>query len=234
MYKGKKILAIIPARSGSKGIKDKNIKLLGDKPLMAYPILAALGCQEISRVLLSTDSEIYAKIGAEFGADVPFLRPSSLANDNSKRSDVILDILNKCQGYDIIVYLEPTSPFTSSDDILAAINLLTSKDNNAESVVGIAKNETYHPIYAVTQEKGYLKPYLAKSFDDIPINRQDLDDVWFFDGSLYVSYVDSFKKHREFYHERTIGIELEEYKKVEIDSLFDFEIAKTILHEKNI
>ena len=234
MYKGKKILAIIPARSGSKGIKDKNIKLLGDKPLLAYPILAALGCQEISRVLLSTDSEIYAKIGVEFGADVPFLRPSSLANDNSKRSDVILDILNKCQGYDIIVYLEPTSPFTSSDDILAAINLLTSKDNNAESVVGIAKNETYHPIYAVTQEKGYLKPYLAKSFDDIPINRQDLDDVWFFDGSLYVSYVDSFKKNREFYHERTIGIELEEYKKVEIDSLFDFEIVKTILHEKNI
>jgi CMP-N,N'-diacetyllegionaminic acid synthase len=228
-----KILAIIPARSGSKGLKDKNIKLLDKKPLLAYPILAALNCKDVNQVLLSTDSEIYAEIGKKFGADVPFLRPANLAKDNSKRSDVILDILNKCEGYDIIVYLEPTSPFTSSEDISAAIKLLTSLDNDAESVVGIAKNDTYHPKYAVTKEKGYLKPYLVENFNDIPMNRQDLDDVWFFDGSLYVSFVDSFKNHREFYHERTLGIELEEYKKVEIDSLFDFKIVKTILDEKN-
>jgi N-acylneuraminate cytidylyltransferase/CMP-N,N'-diacetyllegionaminic acid synthase len=131
------------------------------------------------------------------------------------------------------VYLEPTSPFTSSKDISQAIKLLTSKDNSAESVVGVAKNDTYHPKYAVTKENGYLKPYLLNSFNDIPINRQDLNDVWFFDGSLYISYVDSFKKHREFYHSKTLGIELDEYKKIEIDSTFDFEIAKNILNEKN-
>ena len=80
----------------------------------------------------------------------------------------------------------------------------------------------------------YLKHTLTfTTSDDISINRQDLYDVWFFNGSLYLSYVDSFKKHREFYDERTIGIEFEDYKKIEIDSLFDFEIAKTIFDEKN-
>ena len=232
MYKGKKILAIIPARSGSKGIKDKNIRLLGGKPLLAYPILAALGCGNITRIILSTDSEKYAKIGSEFGAEVPWLRPQRLSGDKAKRSDVILSILDKCPGYDIIVYLEPTSPFTSSEDITAAIDLLISSDS-AQSVVGIAKNETYHPMYAVRSENGFLTPYLAKNFDEMPINRQELDDVWFFDGSLYVSYVDAFKKYREFYHEKTLGIELEEYKKIEIDSILDFDMAKAILHEKS-
>ena len=122
----KKILAIIPARSGSQGLKNKNILEINNVPLLAYPIIEAKKSKYVTEVILSTDSETYAEIGLKYGAKVPFIRPKELSSNTSQRSDVILHALEKMPGFELILYLEPTSPLTTSHDIDLAVETLLS------------------------------------------------------------------------------------------------------------
>ena len=140
-----KYLAIIPARSGSKGLKDKNIKLLNGKPLIAYTIEAALTTKIFEEVMVSTDSSYYAELSRQYGASVPFLRKEELAKDNTSSWDVVKQVLEdyKKMGivFDKCVLLQPTSPLRTKDDITNAITLYQEK--NAETVVSVC--ETEHP-----------------------------------------------------------------------------------------
>ena len=144
MFKGKKILCIIPARKNSKGIKNKNFKKINGKPLIFYPIKASLKSRFIDRIIFSSDSKIYQKFAIKLGADSPFIRSKKLSTDKIPTFDVLKDVLYKLNKnrffYDIIVLLEPTSPFTTSQDIDNAIKIIVDKKfNSLVSVVDSSK-----------------------------------------------------------------------------------------------
>ena len=160
-----KILAIIPARGGSKGIKNKNIKLMNGKPLIYYTIKAALKSKLINRVIVSTDSTVIVKKSKNFGAEVPFLRPKKFSHNTSPAIVVIehaLKYLKDNEGYmpDAIIYLQPTSPLRAEIDITKAITLF-NKDKKADSLVSVTEvPHNFHPIKLMSLKNKYLKPYL--------------------------------------------------------------------------
>src|SRR3989338_113028 len=152
MINGKKVLAYIPARSGSKSIIDKNIVEICGKPLIAYSILAAKESKYVDRVIISTDSIKYAEIAKKYGAEAPFLRPSELAQDTSVEMDSCQHMLkwvedNWNEKFDIVLKLEPTSPLRLPEDLNKAIEKLDEK--NADSVVSVAEAGT-HPFWMNT------------------------------------------------------------------------------------
>tara|TARA_Y100000741_G_scaffold352030_1_gene323731 strand:- start:350 stop:1051 length:702 start_codon:yes stop_codon:yes gene_type:complete len=225
----KKIIVLVPARSGSKGFKNKNLAMLKDIPLVAWPIIAASKSKLVSSIYLSTDSKEIAEIGEKYGAKVPWLRPDHLASDSATRSEVILHAINNLDDFDYLVYLEPTSPLTTDKDIDDALRLLIQTEN-AQSLVSICKHSTHHPDYTVTKDKkNIISPLMHKSFHEIPVNRQDLDDCYFFDGSIYITTKRSFLENKEFLTDNTIGFEVDERKSLEIDSSLDLELIKIAL-----
>ena len=228
-----RVIAIIPARAGSKGLPGKNLRLLNGRPLVSWPIAAALGATSIHRVIVSTDNLEIAEVAQAAGADVPFIRPSWLASDTASSMDVVLHALNMLEDqgekFDYIVLLEPTSPLTESGDIDEAFARLTSIDSVADAIVGISRVEASHPEYDVRIcENGLIRPFSAPDFSSLR-RRQEIEPLYFLDGSLYISQVDAFKRHKTFYHNRTIGYEVPRWKSVEIDDLFDFIVIEAVV-----
>lgn len=233
MYKGKKILAIIPARSGSKGLPQKNIKSLNGKPVIAWSILAAMNSQYLDEVIVSTDCPNIAKISNKYGAKTPFLRPDHLATDTASSSDTILHLLeyqsNKGKHFDYIVLLEPTSPLRETSDIDLAIEQLSSSP--AESIVGVSLTEDQHPAFlAKIQPNGFLSQYEDRATD---IRRQDIDKVYFHEGTIYISDIKVFLEKRTFYHDKTIAYIVPKYKSFELDDIYDFVMIEAIMRYHN-
>jgi CMP-N,N'-diacetyllegionaminic acid synthase len=234
MINSKKILVLVPARSGSKGIPGKNKKEINGIPLLAYPIIAANKSKYVDKIIFSSDSKDLCGIAKNYGAEAPFLRPNELASDDSVRFDVILHTLiyvkeSYEENFDILVFLEPTSPLTNENDIDTALEFFIKQ--KCESLVSIAESPTHHPEYAVelNDSTNIIKPFLRNSFNDLPMNRQSLNPIYFFDGSLYISDIQKFIEKKEFYHESTKGIILDGIKSLEIDEPMDFVIAQEIL-----
>lgn len=236
MYKYKKILALIPARGGSKGLPGKNIRLLAGKPLIAWSIEQAKGSKYLDKVVVSTDYENIAKIAEQFGAEVPFIRPAELAADDSSSIDVIfhaIDFLkNTGQQFDYIALLEPTSPLRESADIDNAIENLIDK-NEAKAIVGVSKLESAHPEFNVliNNENGFIKKYLDNSSIRV-LRRQELPDVYFFEGTIYISDIDFLAQKRTFYHELTLPYVVPRWKSMEIDEICDLIMAEALLNAK--
>ena len=233
MINSKRVIAIIPARGGSKGLPGKNIKEMAGKPLIAWPISAALSSKYVDEVIVTTDDQVIADISEKFGAKIPWLRPNVLASDNAKRIDVIEHAIKNTDPFDILVYLEPTSPLTEAIDIDEALELLINQ-NIGESIVGVSESGCAHPTYSLKVRNGLLSPYVLKSFDELKINRQDIDESFFFDGTLYISYVETLLNYREFYHEKTLGYLAPKWKSFEIDDIDDFRIVECIIKNKDI
>lgn len=237
MINGKRVLAIVPARSGSKGLPGKNIRPLHGKPLLAWPILAALGSTHVDRVIISTDSQAFADIATEYGADVPFLRPAPLASDTAPSIGYILHALDELevteQAYDYVAILEPTSPLTEARDIDAALKQLEAAGAGADAIVGVAAMETVHPAFCVTRsDTGTIAPYGGASFDNLP-RRQDLDPVFALDGSLYISTVEAVRARQTFCHNRTLGFVTERHKAFEVDDIVDFWCIEAIMAKRD-
>ncbi len=177
------ILAIIPARSGSKSVKDKNIRLVGGKPLLAYSVEHALASKLINRTILSTDSEKYAEIGKSFGAEIPFLRPAEFAGDDSLDIDVFrhaLKFLKEKEGYeaDIVVHLRPTYPKRNIPDIDAMIEMLIDHPE-ADSVRSLAPAaETPYKMWRYDESSGRIKPLLDDIAEAYNMPRQELPAVY--------------------------------------------------------
>jgi N-acylneuraminate cytidylyltransferase/CMP-N,N'-diacetyllegionaminic acid synthase len=231
-----KVLAIIPARGGSKGLPRKNLLLLNGLPLIAYPINAAKRSKLIDRVIVSTEDEEIASVAESYDAEVPFYRPIELAADESKTSDVILNVLVQLgkhgEEFDIVVLLEPTSPFTEAKDIDNALNLLKDSFAYADSIVGISEVKEVHPDYLVRLNRDKLiSSYSKIDFSGIS-RRQEIEPLYFFDGSFYISKIEALVKHDSFYHDRTIGFQMPSWKSIEIDDLRDLIFAEAIA--KNI
>jgi len=230
----KSILAIIPARAGSKGLPGKNIRPMCGKPLIGWSILQGLESQYIDEVLVTTDSQEILDIANQFGANTPFIRPKSLASDDATSIDLILhavDYLTKAgRIYDYLVLLEPTSPLRDISDIDGAIELLINNEL-AESVVSVTKAEEAHPSFLFTIHNELLRPMLG--IEPNGLRRQDLkEDYYYLEGSIYVSSIKALIEHQGFYHTETLPWVVDRYKAVEIDELSDFISAEALMQAK--
>lgn len=231
---GGTMLAIVAARSGSKGLPDKNIRPLMGRPLLEWPILAALSSEYVTKVVVSTDSEYYAEIAMQAGAEIPFIRPSLLSGDNAASADVVLHAI-EClevdgESFDYVVLLEPTSPLTEAHDIDAAHECLLADANGATSIVGISELNTHHPAYAMQNTaQGLLRPAYSENFANLP-RRQDLPILHFLDGSLYMSEVEALKLNKTFYTDKTLGHKMDAWKSMEIDNMTDFICVEALMN----
>lgn len=232
MYEGQKILGFIPARSDSKGLACKNTKLLLGKPLIAWTIQQARGSKYIDRVIVSTESKDIAEISEKYGADVPFLRPEELATDETKIIDVVLHAINWLEQYDcvydLVVLLQPTSPLRISDDIDGAIRLLFLK--KAMGIISVCEAEP-HPYWANIlpddrNMSNFLKPEVVNK------NRQELPKLYRLNGAVYLGYCDYIKMQKSFFGNDTFAYIMPKERSIDIDSIFDFEIAEYFLSKR--
>lgn len=220
-------LAIIPARSGSKGLKDKNIKLLNGKPLIAYTIEAAINSEFFDNIIVSTDSEKYAEISRNIGANVPFLRPDYLSDDKATSTDVIIHALDSLrnigQEYDNFMLLQPTSPLRKSDDIINSVKIMAEKSANA--VISVCEVE-HSPIYMNTLDETLsMDGFLPMGSST---RRQELPNYYRINGAIYLCKVDYFLKYRDFYKENSYAYIMKGIDSIDIDNQLDFMIAEAI------
>ena len=228
MFKGKKILCIIPARKNSKGIKNKNFKKINGKPLIFYPIKASLKSRFIDRIIFSSDSKIYQKFAIKLGADSTFIRSKKLSTDKTLTFDVLKDVLYRLNKnrffYDIIVLLEPTSPFTTSQDIDNAIKIIVDKKFN--SLVSVVDSSKFSIDFQFKKQKNNLIKPLQKK--NVHRRRQDVEKTLVLEGSIYISNVRDFLKNRGFISNKTYGYELPKWKSIEIDDQHDLMLARLL------
>lgn len=230
MYKNKKILAIIPARGGSKGLPGKNILIWNKKPLLAWTILQAQQCGLFDEILVSTEDAGIAAVASSYHAEPPFLRPEELAMDDSPISDAIIHALDRYEKegkqFDFVALLEPTSPLRKEGDLETAImKLIRHKD--ADSLVSMGEVHMEHPMIIKKLGKdGYVIPYI----ENIPAiyQRQQADKAYFPYGVIYISKVSSYRKYKSFYTPTTIGYEIERWQNYEVDDKIDFVITEYI------
>lgn len=214
----------------------KNIKPMCGKPLIAWSIEAALqAAAQITgaRVIVSTDSEEIADVARNYGALVPFMRPAELAQDHVGHIDVVLHALiameEKGEHFDYLAMVEPTSPQRTALDLMQALDFL-KKTPGAESLVGVGKTESCHPMFLTKLKGGFLDPYENKDFKFY--RRQDTEDVYFFEGSMYISKTESLKARRSFYHEKTLGYIMPKWKSFEIDDIVDFILVERLIQAR--
>lgn len=222
-----KIVAIIPARGGSKGVPGKNIKLLGGKPLIAYSIEQAIASKSFAKIIVSTDDENIAKIALQFGATVPFMRPSELANDTASSISVVqhaVDFLaSKNEFFDVVCLLQPTSPFREKGFINKAIDKF--KSTKADALVSVLPvPQEYNPHWVFeTDINGMLQ--IATGEKEIIKRRQELPNAFFRDGAIYLTKIE-FVKKGTFYGEKLGYIESNPDLYVNIDTMQDWIVAE--------
>ena len=229
MIENKKIVVIIPARSGSKGLVNKNIMDLDGKPLLSWPIESALKSKYVDRTIVSTDSEEYSQIAGRYGAEVPFIRPRNISHDSSTSIEVIEHAINHIDllALDIVILLEPTSPFTTSSDIDDCLEMFM-KNKSCTSLIGISKSDKFHPDFSLKlNESNFIVNYSDSL--SAHISRQKVSNVYYPDGSIYISYINDLMKEKTFYHDKTIGYLFPKYKNIEIDDIYDFRYAESLL-----
>ena len=233
-YSDLAVLAIVTARGGSKGLPGKNIRMLCGRPLIQWSIDTALSCDVVDSVVVSTDDHEIARLSADAGAEVPFLRPPSLSGDTSCSVDVVIHALDflssKGRVFDIVLLLEPTSPLREDADICLALQKMV--DVGASSVVSVCKAESSHPDFMFRiNDSNRLDPFVSSPSS---LRRQDILPLFYPDGSIYISTVSSLRKRRSFYHEDTVAYEVNKWKSFEIDDIEDFEIVESIAKHRGM
>jgi len=225
-----KTIGIITARSGSKGIPDKNIKYCAGKPLIAWTIIEAKKAVVLDKVIVSTDSQKYADIAMYYGADVPFLRPPELATDTSSHYDVILHALKKVglTTYSHCCILQPTSPLRNFFDIN---NSCIKSFKNDASVVSVTPNTDY-PFLFNKDKKGVLKFPFFRFLKNRYLPRQKIKPKYHVNGALFVFPVKKFLMEKTIYCGKVMSIILPTERSIQIDTPFDMDIAELLLLAK--
>lgn len=227
-----KILGLIPARGGSKGIPRKNIKLLRGKPLIQYSIEAALSCDTIDTLLVSTDDAEIAEVSAKAGAEVPFLRPDELANDSAPTIDTVIHALRfyaaKDINFDAVCLLQPTCPFRTTAHITKAIQIF--KKNQPDSLISVREvPHQYNPhwVFEAVEDTAFLR--IATGEQQIIPRRQELPKAYHRDGSIYITKSEIILERHSLYGERMAHCTFEDSPHVNIDTMEDWEKALQIL-----
>ncbi|NML46874.1 acylneuraminate cytidylyltransferase family protein [Ramlibacter sp. G-1-2-2] len=229
MIAGRSVLALIPARGGSKRLPRKNLLPLGGVPLIGWSIRNALALPEVDQVLVSTDDAEIADTARELGADVPWLRPAELATDTASSNDAILHALDQCAAagrpHDVLLLLQPTSPFRDPAQLAEALALCASL--NGAPVVGFAPARS-NPAWCFTrQADGKVRPVLDA--DGTRKRSQDLPEVLEISGNFYAIGVDVFRRERSFFTPETRALVSEQRElALDIDDAFDWLVAEAV------
>jgi CMP-N,N'-diacetyllegionaminic acid synthase len=231
-----RVLALIPARGGSKGLPGKNLRLLAGKPLLVWSIEQGLATPEIARVVVSTDDSNVAAVARESGADVPFLRPADISGDAAPTSAAVihaLDLLTaRGEEFDAVLLLEPTSPLRASGDLSGAIRVLSENWDRADSVVSVGAIHTESPFVAKTiSSDGFVVPLLPPSG---VTRRQDLPTAYFPYGVAYLTKVSAFRTVPTFYQKATLPFLIERWQNFEIDDPTDFVCVEAVMRARGL
>lgn len=223
-----KNLAIITARSGSKGLKDKNIKLLNGMPLMAYSILAAKEAELFTEVMVSTDSKAYAMVAREYGASVPFLRTGENSSDSAGSWEVVKEVLYKYrqQGrmFDTVCLLQPTSPLRTAEDIISGYRELTVKQ--ADAITAVCEAE-HSPVWMMELPDGLSLKEFRKRYKDAP--RQRLNTFYRINGALYIRKISYTDTEIKIESDKEYAYIMKRNRSVDIDTIDDFEYAEYLI-----
>lgn len=227
-----RMIAVIPARSGSKGLRDKNIRPLNGKPLIAYSIEAARDSGLFDTIHVSTDSQQYSELAARFGADQPFLRDADNAGDAASSWDAVREVLRKYarlgKTFDLCVLLQPTSPMRTGEDIRKAVSLLTEK--GARCLTGVTPVD--HPVqWCFTLDDTLSMAEFARSpYKDC--RRQELEGHYRENGAIYIVRTDDIlDPDFEFYTPDCVAYVMDRSRSVDIDTLQDFVAAETLMRQ---
>ena len=227
MIAGGKVLAVIPARGGSKGVPGKNIRKVGGKPLIAWSIDAARSSRFVDRVILSSDDAGIIRVASAQGCEAPFVREARLAQDDTPTIDVVLDALERCPGYDWALLLQPTSPLRTAADIDRAVERCLLHDAPACVSVCQVQESPYWMFTLHADDR--LQPLLP---DVQPTRRQDLPPVYTLNGAIYLARADWLRQNRKFISQGTVAYEMPVERSIDLDTESDFHQLQTILENQ--
>lgn len=225
-----KVLSIVPARCGSKGFPNKNIKKIGDKTLLELAVKVGLDCKAVDDVYVSTDCKKYENIALNAGAKSLGLRPEEFATDSAKSIDVVVDLINKLEEkYDYLVLLQPTSPIREPKDIENMINLL--KDKCADACVSVTQFEEPHPFKLKSiNSDGYVKSFIDGTTSEVP--RQSLPKAYALNGAIYITKIESILTEKTFLPNKTVPYVMNT--NINIDSEEDFIFLEAMVQKKKV
>jgi CMP-N,N'-diacetyllegionaminic acid synthase len=229
--KAPRILGLILARGGSKRLPGKNIRPLAGKPLVAWSIAAARGCDAICDVVVSTDDAAIADAAREHGARVPFLRPPALAGDTSTSADAALHALAQLReregrSYDAVMLLEPTSPLRASTDLARVAEMLVKHWDDTDAVVSVGRVQLEQPgVMKRMDAAGRLSPWVPAE----ALAAAEPEVAWFPYGVAYLVKTEALERFRTFYPPRVLGYTIERWQNYEVDDLFDFLCVEAVM-----
>lgn len=230
MIDGKSVLAVVPARGGSKGVPGKNIRILAGKPLIAWTIDAARNCSHIDRLIVSSDDETVIRVAESFGCEAPFVRPADLATDETPGVLPVLHAVESLPGYDIVVLLQPTSPLRSATDIDGCLRFMAA--GALESVASVAECPE-SPYWMYSLEDGQkLKPIISTA---TPIlRRQDAPPAYSLNGAIYAVEVSWLERERSMVAPGvTAGFVMPRERSIDIDTEFDLDLTEFLLKRRS-
>lgn len=234
MFKNNKVLVIIPARGGSKGIPGKNIKLLSGKPLIYYAIQAGLKSKFADRTIVSTDDLEIAEVAKKCGAEIPFIRPKSLAGDKTPMEPVLINtlkFLEKKENFfcDFVVLVQPTNPFIVGSDIDKAVEIMVkTKTNSCFSVHEVKQR----PEWSYVIKNGKVRPYLNSLRFEKIYQRQNLSKIYTVNGGIYAVRKKTLLAKNKVIDKNTSFLIMSDEKSIDIDEPIDFKFAEAIMAEK--
>lgn len=224
-----KNIAIIPARSGSKGIKDKNIRDLNGKPLIAYTIETALNSGCFDTIMVSTDSEVYKEVAEKYGAEVPFLRDVNNATDNASVWSVVREVLEKYKEmgkeFDTFTLLQPTAPLKNEDDIRNCYVMLEEK--KADAIVSMCELECSMHLVNTLPDNLSMDNFISDEM--YKKRRQDIKTYYHFNGAIYLSKAATFMVEENIYKHNCYAYIMDRYRSFDIDEEIDFKICEALL-----
>lgn len=233
MIDGLKVLALIPARGGSKGLPGKNIKNLNGKPVIQWTIEQAKACSYFDDIHVSTESQAIYDVATKH-LPIHFMRPDSLAQDNSSSADVTLHVLEEFKNrwnkeFDIIVLLEPTSPLRGSNDLSKALELFTKNYKETDAVVSLGQIQLESPFFSKIIKDGYIESLITgEAFS----TRQSLPKTYFPYGVFYGIKTSALREFKTFYPPKMMPYYIERWQNYEIDDQIDFSNIEKILSDR--
>lgn len=225
MIDDKRLLAVIPARGGSKGVPGKNIRLVAGKPLIAWTIEEAKKSAYIDRLILTSDDEEIIAAAKQFGCEVPFVRPKELAADDTPGIEPVLHAIKMIPGYDYVVLLQPTSPLRTVEDIDGCIEQCFKK--NAKACVSVTEpDKSPYWMYFVDEEER-MKPVV--DIGEVVSRRQDLPGTYVLNGAVYVAECNWLLREKSFISKETVAYIMDKTKSIDVDSELDLSICQMLL-----
>lgn len=223
-----KNIAIIPARSGSKGLKDKNIKLMNGEPLLSYTITAAKESGVFDEIMVSTDSKKYADIAVQYGANVPFLRSAENSSDTAGSWDMVLEVLNNYKevgrNFDTVCLLQPTSPLRIANDISDAYK--DFHEHDVDALTSVCEVD-HSPLWTMTLGDDRLLTEFRQKNTAAP--RQKLDTYYRLNGAIFIRKVEYHSGGASLKDDREIAFIMDKRRSIDIDDALDFAIGEYLM-----